>query len=84
MLWLWHRLLADFWPLDNSRVGPNLVASVVTAALVIAHNEWRILRADERRHAGLRQVLRDLVREAEHPVDVAEQRIAEDVRAGNA
>jgi hypothetical protein len=31
----WHgRLAADFWPLDASRVGPNLVASVVQWAIV--------------------------------------------------
>ena len=28
------RLNADFWPLDSSRVGPNLVASVVQWALI--------------------------------------------------
>ena len=35
----WHgRFSADFWPLDASRVGPNLVASVIqwaTIALVV-------------------------------------------------
>jgi hypothetical protein len=31
----WHRFLADFWPIDDSRVGPNLVASVVQWALVL-------------------------------------------------
>ena len=28
------RLGADFWPLDSSRVGPNLVASVVQWAII--------------------------------------------------
>ena len=28
------RLSADFWPLDSSRVGPNLVASVVQWAII--------------------------------------------------
>ena len=32
---LWHnRLSSDFWPLDASRVGPNLVASLIQGALV--------------------------------------------------
>jgi hypothetical protein len=32
---LWHgRLAADFWPFDASRVGPNLVASVVQWAII--------------------------------------------------
>jgi hypothetical protein len=30
----WHRVYADFWPLDASRVGPNLVASLVQWFLV--------------------------------------------------
>jgi uncharacterized membrane protein YccC len=36
VLFVWHdRLHADFWPLDSSRVGPNLVASVVQWAIVL-------------------------------------------------
>jgi large-conductance mechanosensitive channel len=32
---LWHgRFSADFYPLDSSRVGPNLVASVVQWAII--------------------------------------------------
>lgn len=32
---LWHgRLSADFYPLDSSRVGPNLVASIVQWAII--------------------------------------------------
>ena len=34
MVFHWGRFLADFWPLDGSRVGPNLVASVVQWALI--------------------------------------------------
>ena len=31
----WHgRFSADFWPLDASRVGPNLVASVIQWAII--------------------------------------------------
>lgn len=29
------RFLADFWPLDNSRVGPNLAAAIVQYALLL-------------------------------------------------
>jgi len=32
--WLAQRLTQDFWPLDASRVGPNLVASVVQWAVL--------------------------------------------------
>ena len=31
---VWHHLYQDFWPLDASRVGPNIVASVVQFAVV--------------------------------------------------
>jgi hypothetical protein len=31
----WGRVRADFWPLDSSRVGPNLVASVVQWAIIL-------------------------------------------------
>jgi len=34
MIFHWGRFLADFWPFDASRVGPNLVASVVQYALL--------------------------------------------------
>jgi hypothetical protein len=30
-----NRLGADFWPLDSSRVGPNIVASLITWAFVV-------------------------------------------------
>jgi membrane protein YdbS with pleckstrin-like domain len=31
----WNRLGADFWPLDRSFVGPNIVASIITWACVL-------------------------------------------------
>ena len=37
--WFAHRLLNDFWPLDHSFVGPNILASVVqwtTIAIVVS------------------------------------------------
>lgn len=30
----WNRFLSDFWPIDHSNVGPNLVASVVQYAIL--------------------------------------------------
>lgn len=40
---IWHdRISADFWPLDSSRVGPNLVASIIWAlAAVLLYPPWR-------------------------------------------
>lgn len=72
-VWGWQRFLQDFWPLDSSRVGPNLVASVVTIILVTAHNEYRVVRKDEEHHASLRQTTRDAIQEVLHPVETAEQ-----------
>jgi hypothetical protein len=41
-----YRLKADFWPLDRSSIGPNLVASVLTwaavfTASVLLYPPWR-------------------------------------------
>ena len=33
--WFAKRIVEDFWPLDSSRVGPNLVASVVQWIIVV-------------------------------------------------
>ena len=33
--WFAQRLISDFWPLDASRVGPNLVASVVQWIIIV-------------------------------------------------
>lgn len=30
-----HRVAADFWPPDASRIGPNLIASLIQAAVVL-------------------------------------------------
>lgn len=75
----WARFVADFWPLDNSRIGPNLCASIVIVVLVTGHNEYRTaVRAVE---AGerLRQVGRDLEAEVLHPAETAEAHVADDV-----
>jgi hypothetical protein len=34
--WLWERILADGWPPDDSRIAPNIVASVVQWIIVAA------------------------------------------------
>lgn len=41
-----HRIGADFWPPDNARVGPNLIASLLTwavifTATVLIYPPWR-------------------------------------------
>lgn len=41
-----HRIGADFWPLDSSRVGPNIVASILTWAAIftataLLYPPWR-------------------------------------------
>lgn len=75
----WQRFLADFWPLDNSRVGPNLVASVVATVLIVAHNEYRTAVRAVESGESLRQTVRDLEDEVLHPVETAEQHIADDI-----
>lgn len=35
MAFHWGRFLLDFWPIDSSRVGPNLLASVVQYAIIL-------------------------------------------------
>jgi hypothetical protein len=38
VLWIifdWPRFVADFWPPDSSRVGPNLVAAIVQAVFIL-------------------------------------------------
>jgi len=32
--WLWQRILADFWPLDNAHVAPNILASVIQYTVI--------------------------------------------------
>lgn len=73
----WDRFMADFWPLDNSRVGPNLVASVVTVILITAHNEYRTAVRGVERGDSLGQLARALENEVLHPAETAEQHIAD-------
>lgn len=79
-IWGWNRLLADLWPLDNSRVGPNLCASVITVVLITAHNEYRTIMKAEEHHESLRQTAQDAIREALHPAESAEAAIAADMK----
>ncbi len=48
MHWLtiWHRILADFWPLDASRIAPNIVASAAqyVGIAAVAYAVWPHLR----------------------------------------
>lgn len=73
------RFLADFWPVDDSRVGPNLVASIVLTVLLIGHNEYRAAVRGVESGERFRQVAKDLEREVLHPAEQAEQHIAADV-----
>ena len=76
-VWGVQRFLADFWPLDTSRVGPNLVASVVLTVLVIGHNEYRTAVKAVEAGESARQIVSDLEREVLHPTETAETHIAE-------
>jgi hypothetical protein len=67
----WSRFLADFWPVDHSNVGPNLVASVVQWALIliVAALLWpptrrRIHRFVDRKADSIKQHARGLHDEA--------------------
>jgi pentose-5-phosphate-3-epimerase len=33
--WWRHRIIEDFWPIDNSTLSPNLVATVIQYAIII-------------------------------------------------
>lgn len=78
-VWGWGRFVADFWPLDNSRVGPNLCASLVVTILLVAHNEYRTASRIVAQGEHTKEVMRDLVNEVLHPTQTAEHHIAEDI-----
>jgi hypothetical protein len=79
LIWGSRRFQTDFWPLDNSRVGPNLVASVAATIAIVAHNEYRsVVNAVEHRD-HLRQILAEMWATAAHPAQTAEEHVAEDV-----
>ncbi len=80
----WARFLADFWPLDSSRIGPNLCASFVIVVGITARNEARTIQRDEEAGEHVGEMFRDVVREAEHPTEAAEAKIADDVLASGA
>jgi hypothetical protein len=71
------RLKLDFWPLDSSRVGPNLVASMVMVVILVAHNEFVTERRAEARHETHKQLMHDILGQVEHPTEEVEQEIAD-------
>jgi hypothetical protein len=79
VIWGWHRFLLDFWPLDNSRVGPNLAASVVVVILVTGHNEYRTAVKDMEKGETVEGSVREMEQEVLHPVEAGEESVAEDV-----
>jgi hypothetical protein len=78
-IWGWARFLQDFWPLDNSRIGPNLCASITIVILITAHNEYRVISKAEARNESARDVFHDALDEVLHPAETAEQHVADRV-----
>ena len=78
-IWGWQRFLLDFWPLDSSRVGPNLFASIVTVILVTAHNEARVVQKDELRNGDMKDLFESMIQQVLHPIETAEESVAEAV-----
>ncbi len=76
-IWGWRRFLLDFWPLDRSRVGPSLCASLVVVLLITAHNEYVFVSKVTVRNGTPVELFRDAVDEVLHPMETAEQHIAE-------
>lgn len=81
LIWGMARFKADFWPLDNSRVGPNIVASLVITILIIGHNEYRTALKDIERGDTVRATIKEMEQEVLHPVEAGEESVAEDVEA---
>ena len=77
--WGWAHFKVDFWPLDSSRIAPNLVASFVTVILVTAHNEARLVQKNAAHHVSLEQTLRDIIDSVVHPLETVEGSIADAV-----
>jgi hypothetical protein len=75
----WHRFSQDFIPLDNSRIGPNLCASITIVVLVTAYHEYKVLARDEILDKPPDEVIDDMFHTALHPAETAEQNMAEDI-----
>ena len=75
-IWGWARFKLDFWPLDSSRVGPNICASLFLVVLVIAHNEFVVTERAKKEHENHRQLIRDSLGELLHPTEEIEANIA--------
>lgn len=80
-IWGWARFKLDFWPLDSSRVGPNLCASIFLLVLLIAHNEFVVMERARQMHETHRQLLKDEIGELLHPTEEAEANIADQIEA---
>lgn len=78
-VWGWARFKYDFWPLDRSPVGPNLVASLVVTTLVVAHNEGRIVQKDELRNGNFHTMLSELHQQLLHPIEAFQEGTADAV-----
>jgi hypothetical protein len=78
-IWGWQRFLADFWPLDSSRVGPNLIASFVTVVLITAHNEGRVVQQGIEHHKDFKETVQAMLAEVMHPVEVFQDSVADAV-----
>ena len=81
-VWGWNRFWVDFYPPDRSPVGPNMLASCVTVILVTAHNEARLVQKNAAHHVSLEQTLRDMIDSVIHPVETAEDSVAQRVIEG--
>jgi hypothetical protein len=80
-IWGFARLKLDAWPLDSSRVGPNICASIFLVILLVAHNEFVVVEKARKQHESTRQELADTMRELLHPTEDAEASIAAQVES---
>ena len=74
-----HRVREDFIPLDNSRIGPNLCASITVLVLITAYHEYKILGQDGMMDKPVDDVIDDMVHAVLHPAETAEQNVADDI-----
>ena len=73
------RVFHDFYPLDASPVGPNLVASIFIVVGVAGLNEYKVVAKDEKEGKNLKAILHDAEVEVVAPVETFEQGVATDV-----
>lgn len=77
LVWSFHRLMADFIPLDGSPVGPNIYASFVWVPVAaVAGWVWSDIQAD--RHQARLDAHHDrLVTSMANLLDVGDERVAQ-------